>query len=170
MRSAADALAFERAAAIRQTLNRAAGAASQPAFRHATDLATGGWLIILPAGPKRNDPSKRRLSSFVLRGGRLFHGPGGTAAELDALCERWCAMCEPTMAEALESAMPDEEDAARSEAVWLAGKFLFQDERAPGMFVSLDGLPGATELAWRVRARFELTGTQPTDTSGHSAD
>jgi len=170
MRSAADALAFERAAAIRQTLDRAAGAAIQPAFRHVTELSTGGWIIILPSGPRRRDPVRRRLSSFILRGGRLKHGPAGTAAELDVLCARWCALFDPASEDALDSAMPADDDAARSEALWLAAKFVFQDERGPGVFVPFDEPLRASDLGERVCARFDLPSQRQANGGRHRAD
>jgi excinuclease UvrABC nuclease subunit len=53
MQAAAKALAFEKAASIRQTFERAAAFAHKPPYRHVCDIASCCWLIVQRGGPPR---------------------------------------------------------------------------------------------------------------------
>jgi hypothetical protein len=150
MRAAAGSLAFEKAASIRTSIERAAAAQKREEYVHVSGLEQCNWLIVQRAGPARRSPRGTLVKPFFVRGGRLAVGPAVSLADVDEGAVTWIAACRE------ESAIHDQssDDISRSELLWLVAKYLFQGERAPGLFVRFDQLPDAGGLAEAVRRRF----------------
>jgi len=167
MREAAAALEFERAEAVRQTLARTAAVTARPAYRHLADLSRCGWLIIQRGGPRRRAVDRMLVRPFFARGESIDGGPPVPLAELETAAAEWLRCCTDTLA----AAPPPSggEDSAHSEVLWLVGKFLFQGERAAGVFVRFDQLPSAETLAQWVRERLGRAVEEPLDPSGPDA-
>lgn len=151
MQSAAQSLRFEKAAALRRVLDRATAAIGRPEFRHVASLAACRWLVIQRAGPKRRKPAASRVKPFFIRCGDLEEGEPTALSDLDRTVPAWLADCAADRPSAHASSEPP---SPRSETLWLLGKFLFQGDRACGLFYRFDRLPAPTALSDAVRARF----------------
>lgn len=168
MQEAAAALEFERAEAIRQTLARVTAVTARPAYRHLADLSRCAWLIIQRGGPRRRSLQKMLVKPFLVRRGDVEIGSPTPTADLETVLPDWLRRCEESPA-ATPSACADQ-DPARSEVLWLVGKFLFQGERAPGVFVRFDQLPDANTLVQRVRERLGRAADELTDPTTPGAE
>ena len=151
MQAAAKALAFEKAAAIRQTFERASALADKPPYRHVCDIASCCWLVVQRGGPARRSEKTLLVKPFFIRRGVVELGGPAALAEVEAAIPRWLAQCGCCSVLPAQSA---DEQIARSEALWLVSKFLFQGERAPGLFYRFDRMPDAAALVQAVRERF----------------
>lgn len=166
MESQAESLAFEKAAAVRRTIERAKATPGRPEFSLLADLSAFCWLIVQRAGPKRRSPKNTLVRPFFVRRGTIEVGRPVSLANLDEEIPRWLARCGPCSVP--PPASPDEQT-ARCEVLWLVGKFLFQAERAPGLFRRFDRLGDADELAGAVRERFGPAGkNQSPDDPAHA--
>ncbi|MBN2563635.1 MAG: hypothetical protein JXQ75_22170 [Phycisphaerae bacterium] len=151
MQSAAEALAFEKAVAIRQTIDRAAATIKKAEYRHLADLPACCWLVVQRGGPARRAARNAQVKPFFVRCGTIEAGEPVKLPELESSVPRWLCRCGPC------SVLPPgsrNEQTARCEVLWLVSKFLFQGGRAPGLFYRFDRLPDADALARAVRERF----------------
>ena len=151
MRSAAAELAFEKAASLRHTLDRATALIDRPHFRHLADVACRRWLVVQRAGPPRRAPSKTLVRPYFVHCGIVDAGETITLTDVSADAGRWFEQC---MQPSESSAEPPLDPTARSEGIWLLAKFLFREDRAPGLFFRSDQLPSAEGLADAVHRRF----------------
>lgn len=167
MRAAATGLSFEKAAALKHTLEHASAAVKRPEYRHLAELSDLCWLIVQRAGPARRAAKSMKIKPFFVRCGTVEIGSPVNLADLEAALPGWLARCGPC------SVLPpasDDDQTARCEVLWLVSKFLFQADRAPGLFIRFDHLPDADRLAQAIRERFAPTrldednaGAPPTD-------
>jgi len=151
MDSAAKALAFERAAALRQTIERAAAAIKKREYAPVADLSDCCWLILQRGGPARRSTKNSFVKPFFVRCGTIEVGGPVALPDIASVIPRWLAGCGPCSVLPPDSA---EEQTTRCEVLWLVAKFLFQAERAPGLFYRFDRLPDTAKLAAAVRAAF----------------
>jgi hypothetical protein len=151
MQSAAGELAFEKAATIRQIIERARGAVRRPEYLHVADLSACCWLIVQRGGPARRSSERMLVKPFFLRGGTMEVGRPVAMAELDSVVPRWLHCCGPCSVLPTRST---DEQTRRCEMLWLVAKFLFQGEAAPGVFCRFDRLPPAEALSQAIRQRF----------------
>jgi len=144
MREASGGLEFEKAAALKQRLERAREV-EHAAFRLARPIEQFNWLIVQRGG------GRTRMRPFFVRGGRLDAGEIVRLKDLDSQVPAWL---EHVRTIAAEPAFPKEGSEQRSsEHIWLVSHFLFRRER-PGLFLDAGCLPEAGELSERVRAEF----------------
>ena len=151
MHSAAAERRFEQAASIRQTLDRANATVAKPEYKHLTDLAAAGWLIIQRGGPVSRDPEKLLIKPFHVRAGGVRVGAPTPLAGIESAAVTWIGDCKRRPLDSMPRAG---EIAARSEVFWLLAKFLFQEGNAPGLFYRSDRLPSPEALAADARKRF----------------
>jgi excinuclease UvrABC nuclease subunit len=151
MQAAVKSLAFEKAASIRQTFERASTLAEKPQYRHVCDLASCCWLIIQRGGPARRSEKTAMVQPFFVRRGVIEVGEPAAIADLDAVVPQWLAQCGACCVFPPRST---DEQVARWEALWLVSKFLFQAERAPGLLYRFDLLPERQTLVRAIRGRF----------------
>jgi hypothetical protein len=151
MQAAAKALAFEKAASIRQTSERAAALPDKPQYRQVCDLASCCWLIVQRGGPARRSEKNALVKPFFVRRGVVEVGEPVALADIGSAVPQWLARCGRCCV--LPPRSPDEQT-TRWEAIWLVSKFLFQAERAPGLFYRFDQLPGHPALVRAVQDRF----------------
>jgi len=156
MRIAAAELAFEKAAAIRATIDRVESTRSRLENRHACDVMSTSWLAIQRAGPPRRDPAKALVRPYFISAQHILLGEPTTLAAVTSAADRWLSGCHAAD-RGTDSAAADWTQ--RSEMMWLLAKFLFQEERAPGLFYRADRLPEPPELAAAIASRFN----RPTD-------
>jgi len=99
----------------------------------------------------------------------LWTGEAVPLVEAASAAEGWLAAVRSRAADS------DMDWTQRGELIWLLTKFLFQEERAPGVFLRSDQLPDAEALVCRIGERFakadddaeENTGV-PQSTAGDS--
>ncbi|HVP11895.1 MAG TPA: hypothetical protein VMV94_12005 [Phycisphaerae bacterium] len=162
MQAAARSLAFEKAASIRQTLDRAAALAEKPQYRHVCDLASCCWLAIQRGGPARRSEKTALVKPFFIRSGAVEVGGPFSLADIDGAVPQWLAQCGRCCVLPPRSV---DEQTARWEVLWLVSKFLFQAERAPGLLYRFDQLPDAAALSGAIRERFMATDEDSTGQS-----
>jgi len=147
MRQAADEQRFERAAAIRQTIERARGHFGRAGLRLAGRLEDFRWLILQRGGPRSRSEKRLLIRPFFASWRAVIAGAPAPMADLAGAVESWLAQargeCEP-VGDATE----------RSERVWCVSHFLFKGDAAPGVFVALNSGQSAEELVRRARERF----------------
>ncbi|GMV95956.1 MAG: hypothetical protein AMXMBFR83_03250 [Phycisphaerae bacterium] len=141
MRQAADQRAYERAAAIRQTLERARRIEHE-VFRLVVPIERFNYLIV------QRGPGPTRVRPFFIRGGLIEAGEATRLKEAPHAAGGWI--------ERLRSAGADHAAAdpiARSEQLWLVSHFLFKRD-PPGLYWREDALGAAGDLAGRIQAHF----------------
>lgn len=151
MRSAAGHQEFEKAASIRQSIERAESLLARPDYRYVDDVSSCRWLIVQRAGPPRRSAANALIKPFFVHRGVLEEGGPVSLADADAAVPGWI---DRYGTRTVPAASDRNEQIARSELLWLVGKFLFQDDRAPGLFLRLDRLAGPHQLVKDVRKRF----------------
>lgn len=125
MRQAASELAFERASALKQRLERSKEI-EHAAYRHVRPVESFSWLIV------QRGIGRTRVKPFFVRGGKLQEGEPARLKELDEVVPIWI--------DSLREAGPDRRvmDNASlqdlSEHMWLVSHFLFRRERI-GLFL-----------------------------------
>jgi len=149
MESAAESLEYEKAASIKQTIERVSAALEQPQYRHVADLRECRWLVIQRGGPARRSEATTLVKPFHVRQGWIEAGEPAAISDLGAVLPQWLARCETD-----EAATPTVDRTAQTEGLWLLGKFLFQDERASGLFYRTDRRPESAALLTAIRERF----------------
>ena len=148
MAAAAADLAFEKAAALRQTIERAEAVVKKPAFRLLAELPRLCWLVVQRGGPRRRSARNALVKPFHIRTGAIEVGEAVKLDGIEAAVPAWLNGCQ---AGAIPLPASKDEQTARCEVLWLVSKFLFQGEKAPGLFLRFDQLPDAAGLADLVR-------------------
>ncbi|MFQ5412070.1 MAG: UvrB/UvrC motif-containing protein [Phycisphaerae bacterium] len=151
MQSAASEQAYEKAASLRKTIDSATGILHRPEYRHATDLATASWLILQRAGPARRSPDRILIRPFHVRKGAIEPGEPVSLSKIDSAIPDWLNRNDDSVGSPTNNPPAP---TARSEAFWLLAKFLFQNEKAPGLFYRTDQLPPPDRLAEAAHNRF----------------
>jgi hypothetical protein len=159
MRQAAGELAFERAAAIKQRMERAREL-DHAAYWFVRPVEAFSWLIVQRGG------GRTRVMPFFVRAGRLTAGDAVKLKDLETAVPAWieCMRAGECWREALDSGDLQE----RSEHVWLVSHFLFRREQT-GLFFDarpmVAGSPAAAlkaeTLAECIRERFAATRPEP---------
>ncbi len=150
MRAAATQLQFERAAAIRQTMERARSHFAREAARLAGRLEDFRWLIVQRGGPRSRSEKKMLIKPFFASWRAVIEGAATTMADLTEAAGSWLARAR-TECEAVGDLTE------RSERVWCVSHFLFKGNDAPGVFVAANGGATAEEIVARARKRFLKT-------------
>ncbi|MCZ6698310.1 MAG: UvrB/UvrC motif-containing protein [Planctomycetota bacterium] len=151
MQSAAGRLEFEKAAALRQSIERAESLFKRPDNKYIGDVSTCRWLIVQRGGPARRTHEHTLIKPFVVHCGAIVEGEPISLAQADSVVPRWI---EDYGEQPVPAVNTRDEQIARSELLWLVGKFLFQEDRAPGLFLRFDRLPDVDELVADIRRRF----------------
>lgn len=141
MQAAAKSLQFERAAGIKQTLERARKLLAHPG-RLGSNTENFVYLIV-QRGAK---PSL--LRPFFVDRGIIEVGADVKRAEVEQAAPAWMARMH-TAREVIAA-----DAATRSEHIWLVSHFLIKGEAAPGLFVHASSLGEPEALAQRIRACF----------------
>ena len=162
MRDAAAKLAFEQAATARGMLERLEALRRRPENRHAADLAATAWLTVQRAGPARRKAGATLVRPYVVSTAGLWMGAAVALAEAATAAEGWLAAAR-SRAGSTDCAM---DWTQRGELIWLLAKFLFQEERAPGVFLRSDALPGVAALVGRIEERFAQADDDAEENSG----
>jgi hypothetical protein len=151
MEAAAKSLEYERAASIKQTIERVSAALERPQYKYVADLRECRWLVIQRGGPARRSEATTLVKPFYFRQGWIEAGEPAAISELAAVLPQWLARCETD-----EAATPAADRTAQSEGLWLVGKFLLQEERACGLFYRMDRLPEIAVLLLAIQERFTV--------------
>jgi hypothetical protein len=152
MQSAGQALAFERAATLRQTIELATALLDLPQYRHVAELDACRWLVIQRGGPPRRSETTTLVKPFFTVCGAIEPGEPAASAAIETVVPGWLEHCRNATVPAAHDV--EGEPTARSEGLWLVAKFLFQGEKAPGLFYRFDQLPSCDVLVKAVRERF----------------
>lgn len=158
MQTAAHGLAYEKAASIRQTLDRADALIQRPGHTHVTNLRAARWLVIQRAGPARRAEKSTLVKPFFLCGGALDTGEPAAMTDLAAAVPRWIETGQ-TLSPPPPASREDETTC--SERLWLLSRFLFAGDRAPGLFLRLDQLPDSDTLLTTLHDRFRARRPTP---------
>ncbi len=151
MESAAKSLEYERAASIKQTIDRVTSALGKPRYRHLADLRACRWLVVQRGGSARRSEKTAMVKPFYVRHGLIEPGEPAAIANLGSILPRWLAQCNR---DADSPSSPGDDRVLRSEGLWLVSKFLFQEDFACGLFYRLDRLPEGNALLGAIRERF----------------
>lgn len=151
MESAAKSLEYEKAASIKQTIDRVTSALGRPQYRHVADLRACRWLIIQRGGPAKRSEKTAMVKPFYVRHGLIEPGEPAAIANLGNILPQWLAQCSR---DADSPSSPGDDRVSQSEGLWLVSKFLFQEDRACGLFYGVDRLPRPEALLLAIRERF----------------
>ncbi len=160
MQSAAAALEFEKAAGIRRTLERADSLIRGPEYEFMQPMDECRWLVIQHASRARRDPKKTMIRPYYLFDRAIVAGEPTALSELDVKLPAWIEAMKGT------ASIPSDESGnikTPAESVSLVAKFLFQRDKAKGLFLRADELTEASAVCGRVGAHFtaELQERQP---------
>lgn len=171
MREAAGGLEFERAAAIKQRIDRAQEI-EHPAFRFVRPIQAFSWLIV------QRDAGTTRVKPFFVLAGAIEPGEPVRLKDLDAAVARWHErMRKPAPPAAQDSTQARPAPTIQngpaggagsgllSEHIWLVSHFLFRRERT-GLFLDAAALPEPGALAETIRACFAPAPAGKKDTEG----
>jgi len=148
MRAAAKGLQFERAAALKRSIEQARQHVSHERMRCVADLCDFRWLIIQRAGPRTTSARKLLLKPFYVAGGSIREGDPATLAEIDSAAPRWLEAGN-WVAEAASSDLD-----AFSERIWCVWRFAAKGEHAAGLFCRSNRMPDSAGFVSDLRARF----------------
>jgi len=151
MQRASEALAFERAAALRKTIEQAESLIAKPEHAHVTDPRAARYLSVQRAGPVRRNPESALVRPFYAVGGVIEAGPPVAVGDVHSAAEDWI---RNGFALSPIPARTREERDRRSEGLWLIARFLFQGDRAPGVLLRLDDAVNPEIVGQRVRVKF----------------
>lgn len=159
MQRAAAALEFEKAATIRRTIERAESTLGGSEYRLMTPTSRCNWLVIQAASRPSRNSSKQRIRPFYVCHGVIEAGEPAamTEAPIDAWIEELRHRVQSPGSTHAVDAM------ARGEALALVSRFLFQENKADGLFLRADALPTTEQLADRVRSEFAPIAGRPAD-------
>lgn len=167
MQDASGRLEFEKAAAIKQRIDRA-GELDHAAFRLVRPLGRFSWLIV------QRGPGRTRAKPFFVHQGWIEPGPTVMLKKLDAVVDAWITQARPTPSSdeapttshgpspSLPAAEGSLEREHRSEQIWLVSHFLFSRQPA-GLFIDAGQLPTGEALAAMIRERFAPARKQSAD-------
>jgi hypothetical protein len=153
MREASERQAYERAAGIKQSIEQAERFLSRAEHTHMTDLGRTGWFVVQRASSPRKAVRDQLIHACVVtRSGSRWSAPM-TIGALETAVTDWLT----TARTCVES---DALDADQwSETVWLIAKYLFEGDRAPGLFYPLDSIPEPAQLVANILHRFSRAGS-----------
>ena len=148
MRAAAKGLQFERAAALKRSVEQARQHVAHERMRWVADMRDFRWLIIQRTGPRTKSAKKLMLKPSFVTGGEIREGEAAALAELEAAAPRWLdASNWPENA-----AVGDV--AELSERIWCVWHFVAKGDKAAGLYFRADRLPREPELISYAQQRF----------------
>ncbi len=153
--TASERLRFEKAAAIQKSIDSAKELVAKPAYEHMCDLSECCWLVVQRAGPRRRSEKTTLVKPFHIHGGVMEMGEPVSLADLEDAASQWRSRCDATLP--ISPPASQDERTARSEILWLLAKFLFQGDRAPGLFYRSDRLPDKDTFVGAIRERFTVS-------------
>ncbi|MBX3394709.1 MAG: hypothetical protein KF841_05035 [Phycisphaerae bacterium] len=162
MQQASDRLAFEKASTIRKVIERAEMTAARPEYAFMGDMATEARLVIQRASSPRRDERKSLLRPYFVAGGHLETGAAVSLASVAEHLPAWIESARQFRLVRRSAKSTAGVASARAEAVQrgelasLVAKFLFQGDKAAGVFLHVDRLPDAASLLELVRQRFSV--------------
>ncbi len=156
MQDASAALEFEKAAGIRRTLDRAESLQHGMEYEFVADVSACRWLVVQRAGKPRRDPAKTLIRPYYVGGEDVVSGEAASLSAIDSTLPAWFAAA-PRILDRPAATRP------ASETISLVARFLFQREKAPGIFIRLDRGHDPAEWVDRIRAAFakDTKTTQP---------
>ncbi len=148
---ASAALAFEKAASIQRTIDRVKATVNKGENRHVSDALGHAWLILQRGSPRRRSVRGNLIRPFFVHAGVITTGEPVALDVVSTAAPDWLA----SLSRSPETGPPPVDDAAlRCEGLWLVAKFLFQGDKAPGLFVRADRAPSPDVLAGMITAQF----------------
>lgn len=148
MREAAKGLQFERAAALKRSIEQARKHLGHERMRSVVDLCDFRWLIIQRAGPRSKSAKKLLLKPFFVTGGSIREGDPATLAEIDTTAPRWLDAGN-------WAAQPRDGDVdAWSERLWCVWRFAAKGDQTAGIFFPVKRIPQAAEFVSAIQKRF----------------
>jgi len=151
MREAAKGLQFERAAALKRSIEQARAHISHERMRWVANLQDFRWLIIQRAGPKTKSPKKLLLKPFFVTGGQIREGNLAALAEIETAAPQWLE------ANNWPNEPRDNNVEAWSERLWCVWRFAAKGDHAVGIFFSAKQIPAAAEFVPAIQNRFVRT-------------
>lgn len=152
MQAAAAKLEFERAASIRGTIERGESLRGKPEYRHMADLSGVAWLVIQRACSARRAEKNTLVRPYIVSAKSIDAGEPILWPDMPFAIENWCDRTRKAASAAATQPAPSV-DSAASERIWLLGRFLFQEDKAPGWFGRSDRLPSESDLIEETRER-----------------
>ena len=141
MKSAADRLAFESAAAYKRVIEDAKSLRRYGAFAQFADAAAAVWIVIIRAGVKRTKKDETQLKAFCLTRGRIRELTTGPAREIESLSQGWRDSARAS------SQAPGQSDArATTESMRLLSRFLFKEQQRDTLIYELNRMPPADTI------------------------
>lgn len=153
MQSAAAALEFEKAAGVCRTIDRSESLIRCPEYEFMQPMDECRWLVIQRAGRARRDPKKSMLRPYYLVDRAIVAGEPAALSELDEKLPAWIGAMKGA------PSMPSGErrdERVLAESVSLVARYLFQRDKAPGLFFRANELSDRSAACERIRARFTL--------------
>ncbi len=144
MRQLAGEWAYEKAAAVKQRIERAR-AVEQAAFRLVRPVEGFNYLVV------QRGRGRITVKPFFVVGGSIEPGDPVSLKKLDEAVPRWCSAFASDRGRKREAA---EDLQHLSEQIWLVSHYLFRNE-PPGLFCHAAELDNVQSLCRRIRERFE---------------
>jgi hypothetical protein len=160
MRAAAKGLQFERAAALKRSIEQARQHVGHERMRWVADLRDFRWLIIQRAGPRSRSAKKLLLKPFFVTGGAIREGEAAPLAELEAVAPKWL-----DASNWLEDAAVGDV-AEWSERMWCVWHFVAKGDKATGRFCRANRLPTGTELISYAEQQFTRSSVASDEAAG----
>jgi excinuclease UvrABC nuclease subunit len=150
MQALAGERAFERAAAVKQRIERT-GIVEQPAFRLVRPIEQFNYLVV------QRGRGRTSVRPFSVRGGWITPGEQVPLKEVDQAFPAWLALVQTDTAQ-VTGKLPDDLE-HRSEQIWLLSHYLFKRD-PPGLFIPASELDNPGAIAERIRERFGKSSSQ----------
>lgn len=150
MRTAAGELAFERAAAVKQRIERAREL-DHAAFRFVGPIERFSWLIV------QRGAGRTRVRPFFVKRGAIAPGEPAKLKELEQVVPAWLAHFQSNDPPAPSD---DSELQQVSEHIWLVSHFLYRREQT-GLFLEAKQLPDADRVIRMIRDAFTPATREP---------
>jgi len=149
MQQLAGEWAYERAAAVKQRIERAR-AVEQTAFRHVRPIESFSFLVV------QRGRGRTTAKPFFVRAGRIEPGEAVSLKRLDDAVTQWIAAVRRKN---LPAGGESGDGRSRSEQIWLVSHYLFKSE-PPGLFFHASALDNPGSVAQRIRERFGPTANE----------
>jgi len=147
MREAAEKMAFEQAATVKQRIERAR-AIEHRAYELTRPIGDFNYLIV------QRGKGRTWIKPFFVRSGQIRPAEPVKLKEIENAVPNW--LYEMTGAPKSQETLADSSDLqAVSEQVWLVSHFLFKKD-TPGLFIPASQLPEPSMLAERIRDTFAV--------------
>jgi hypothetical protein len=159
MRDAAGRLEFERAASLRESVQRAEKQRGLASARLVGDLRAFNWLILQRGGPQTRRADRCVIQPYLLRGRNLCIPPACALPHVAAESRSWNAWLTDDVGDTCDSALHLPSARPEDEFIWLVCRYLFGGAPPDGMFLRATDLNGgavtrdALEHAFVRRAR-----------------